>query len=53
MRLFSHSRSPSLALILAAASWGIGTVVSTAAIAEFPPMTLLARSNPAGPRITR
>jgi drug/metabolite transporter (DMT)-like permease len=42
MRRFLDTRGPSLALILAAASWGIGTVVSKAAIAEFPPLTLLA-----------
>ena len=30
-----------LALTLAAASWGVGTVVSKAAIAEIPPLTLL------------
>ena len=29
-------------LILAATCWGIGTVVSKAALAEFPPLTLLA-----------
>jgi len=36
------SRGASLALILAAACWGTGTVVSKAAVAEFPPLTLLA-----------
>lgn len=30
-----------LALILAAACWGLGTVVSKRAIAEIPPLTLL------------
>jgi len=30
-----------LALILAAASWGVGTVVSKRAVAEIPPLTLL------------
>ena len=37
-----RARSASLVLILAAASWGTGTVVSKAAVAEFPPLTLLA-----------
>jgi drug/metabolite transporter (DMT)-like permease len=37
-----RTRSSSLVLILAAASWGTGTVVSKAAVAEFPPLTLLA-----------
>jgi len=36
------SRGASLALIFAAACWGSGTVVSKAAVAEFPPLTLLA-----------
>lgn len=35
------SRSTALALILAAASWGIGTVVSKRATTEIPPLTLL------------
>lgn len=42
MRLSIDIRGASLALILAAASWGTGTVVSKAAIAEFPALTLLA-----------
>jgi probable blue pigment (indigoidine) exporter len=35
------SRRTALALILAAACWGLGTVVSKRAIAEIPPLTLL------------
>lgn len=35
------SRGSVLALILAAASWGVGTVVSKRATAEIPPLTLL------------
>jgi probable blue pigment (indigoidine) exporter len=35
------SRRTVLALILAAACWGLGTVVSKRAIAEIPPLTLL------------
>lgn len=42
MRTLRSTRSASLALILAAASWGTGTVVSKAATTEFPPLTLLA-----------
>lgn len=42
MRTLFRTRSASLALILAAASWGTGTVVSKAAVAEFAPLTLLA-----------
>lgn len=42
MRTILRTRSASLALILAAASWGIGTVVSKAATVEFAPLTLLA-----------
>jgi probable blue pigment (indigoidine) exporter len=38
----SPSRRATLALTLAAASWGIGTVVSKRATAEIPPLTLLA-----------
>ncbi|HEX7474142.1 MAG TPA: DMT family transporter [Candidatus Limnocylindrales bacterium] len=38
----SLPRGTALALILAAAAWGLGTVVSKRAIAEFPPLTLLA-----------
>ena len=34
-------RSALLALILAAASWGVGTVVSKRAVEEIPPLTLL------------
>lgn len=41
MRTLLRTRSASLALILAAASWGTGTVVSKAAVAEFPPLSLL------------
>ena len=37
----SSSRNNVLALILAAACWGIGTVVSKRAIDEIPPLTLL------------
>ena len=37
----SSPRSNALALILAAACWGIGTVVSKRAIDEIPPLTLL------------
>ena len=40
MRMSSGSRS-TLALILAAAAWGIGTVVSKRAVTEIPPLTLL------------
>jgi drug/metabolite transporter (DMT)-like permease len=36
------SRSAALALILAAASWGFGTVVSKRAVEEIPPLPLLA-----------
>ncbi len=35
------SRGTVLALILAAACWGVGTVISKRAIAEIPPLTLL------------
>ena len=35
------SRRTILALILAAACWGLGTVVSKRALAEIPPLTLL------------
>ena len=35
------SRRTVLALILAAAYWSLGTVVSRRAIAEIPPLTLL------------
>jgi probable blue pigment (indigoidine) exporter len=38
----STSRSAVLALILAAASWGLGTVVAKRAVAEITPLTLLA-----------
>lgn len=41
MSTSTPSRSTVLALILAAASWGIGTVVSKRATAELPPLTLL------------
>jgi probable blue pigment (indigoidine) exporter len=41
MSTSSPSRSTVLALILAAASWGIGTVVSKRATTEIPPLTLL------------
>lgn len=37
----SRPRSAYLALILAAACWGLGTIVSKRAVAEFPPLTLL------------
>lgn len=37
----SSRRSAALALTMAAASWGIGTVVSKRAVAEIPPLTLL------------
>ena len=36
------ARRDFLALILAAGCWGIGTVISKAALAEIPPFTLLA-----------
>lgn len=42
MSATSSPRRTALALILAAACWGLGTVVSKRAIAEFPPLTLLA-----------
>jgi probable blue pigment (indigoidine) exporter len=35
------ARSDLLALILAATCWGVGTVISKAALAEIPPLTLL------------
>jgi probable blue pigment (indigoidine) exporter len=38
----SSSRRSILALILAAAAWGTGTVVSKRAVTEIPPLTLLA-----------
>ncbi len=41
MSISAPSRSTALALTLAAASWGIGTVVSKRATAEIPPLTLL------------
>ena len=41
MSTSTPSRSTVLALTLAAASWGIGTVVSKRATAEIPPLTLL------------
>jgi len=41
MSTSTPSRSTVLALILAAASWGIGTVVSKRATTEIPPLTLL------------
>ena len=41
MSTSTPSRSTALALILAAASWGIGTVVSKRATTEIPPLTLL------------
>lgn len=41
MHLSIESRGAPLALILAAACWGTGTVVSKAAVAEFPPLSLL------------
>jgi drug/metabolite transporter (DMT)-like permease len=42
MSLVHAPRGPLLALILAAASWGVGTVVSKRAVDEIPPVTLLA-----------
>jgi len=42
MSISSPSHRPALALIVAAASWGIGTVVSKRATIEIPPLTLLA-----------
>lgn len=42
MSLSTPLRRPALALTLAAASWGIGTVVSKRATIEIPPLTLLA-----------
>lgn len=36
-----HVRHPAVALILAAASWGIGIVLSKQAVAEIPPLALL------------
>jgi probable blue pigment (indigoidine) exporter len=41
MSISTPTRSTVLALTLAAASWGIGTVVSKRATAEIPPLTLL------------
>lgn len=41
MSTSTPSRGTALALTLAAASWGIGTVVSKRATAEIPPLTLL------------
>jgi probable blue pigment (indigoidine) exporter len=41
MSASTPSRSTALVLTLAAASWGIGTVVSKRATAEIPPLTLL------------
>jgi drug/metabolite transporter (DMT)-like permease len=41
MSISTPSRRTVLALTLAAASWGIGTVVSKRATAEIPPLTLL------------
>jgi probable blue pigment (indigoidine) exporter len=41
MSVSTPSRKTVLALTLAAASWGIGTVVSKRATAEIPPLTLL------------
>jgi probable blue pigment (indigoidine) exporter len=41
MSASSFSRRTLLALTLAAACWGIGTVVSKRAVAELPPLTLL------------
>ena len=38
---FSRNRRDILALTLAAASWGVGTVVSKRALEEIPPLTLL------------
>ena len=42
MSLVAARRSAVLALILAAACWGVGVVISKRAVAEFPPLTLLA-----------
>jgi probable blue pigment (indigoidine) exporter len=42
MSLSTPSRRTALVLTLAAASWGIGTVVSKRATTEIPPLTLLA-----------
>jgi probable blue pigment (indigoidine) exporter len=42
MSVSSHSRRTVLSLTLAAACWGIGTVVSKRATDEIPPLTLLA-----------
>jgi len=42
MSIWNPSHRPAFALILAAASWGIGTVVSKRATIEIPPLTLLA-----------
>ena len=41
MSLTDARRGAVLALILAAASWGIGVVISKRAVAEIPPLTLL------------
>ena len=41
MSLLRSRRRAALALILAAASWGIGVVISKRAVAEIPPLTLL------------
>lgn len=35
------ARDPRVVLVLAAASWGLGTVISKQAVAEIPPLTLL------------
>jgi probable blue pigment (indigoidine) exporter len=42
MFLHRHLRGPLPALILAAAAWGLGTVISKRAVSEIPPLTLLA-----------
>ena len=41
MSVSSSRREAALALILAAASWGIGTAISKRAVAEIPPLALL------------
>jgi probable blue pigment (indigoidine) exporter len=41
MRIAPVARDPRVVLVLAAASWGFGTVISKQAVGEIPPLTLL------------
>jgi probable blue pigment (indigoidine) exporter len=41
MRIPTVAADPRVVLVLAAASWGFGTVISKQAVAEIPPLTLL------------